>query len=595
MNRVYVGWRYDQAHPDPGPEPRRPQAPLAVPATWQEEAERYEGETLLNRPLKWTMAGAALAAVGFVLLGLWALLPWPFAGVGLLACGVIGGITGWSIWQGEQAMRIRKRAEKARRDREQVRLEQRRAEAEDSYALARSRWEDKRTAFENQHEWHPVPVPSGVDRVDVAGGTLSGWSAAVTLMGAARLTAGSQVTVVDLSEGAVAQELIDLSREDPLVWVLPSDLKRLDLGARLTPDALADVLSQTVNATEPESTVRDASIDNSILERVIRVLGGTPSVAQITAALRALAEVGDPRDDLRAGLLTDAQLDAISHLFGRTAADRVVLERAWTLESQLRTLTDLGSDPVALPPAQLRVLSLDRRSGVSTNRVLATYVTTTLTHMIRQAPTSTPWSHTVFLCGAEKLRGDVLDRLSDACETTGTGLVLMYRTIAPHVRERLGRGNSAVGFMRLGNADDAAAAAGYLGTESHLLLSELTETATPADPTDPYSSTVAYARRSSGGHALTEPVIRPSPPPRALADAIATGTWPRTLTPPDGPGRSRELRPERRQLQDLPPTAMVFTHANTVHLVDANPGIMTLPTAHPLSDDETPLPAPTPP
>ncbi|WP_460364915.1 hypothetical protein, partial [Actinocorallia lasiicapitis] len=577
MDRVYVGWRYDQAHPDPGPEPRRPQPPPAP--TWQEEAERYEGETLLNRPLKWTGGAAALGAAFFLVLGLSGKLLWLFADVGVVACAVIGAITGWSIWQGEQAMRIRKRAEKARRDRETARLERRRADDEDRYAIALRKWEDSRAAYENQREWHPVPVPTGVDRVDIAGGTLSGWSAAVTLMGAARLADGSQVTVVDLSEGAVAQDLIDLSREDPLVWVLPSDLKRLDLGARLAPAAFADVLSQTVNATEAEATVRDVSIDNSILERVIRVLGGAPSIAQITAALRALAEVGDPRDDLRAGLLTDVQLDAIATLFGRTAADRVVLERAWTLEAQLRTLTDLGSDPVGLPPARLRVLSLDRRAGVLSNKVLATYVTTTLTHMIRQGPASSPWSHTVFLCGAEKLRGDVLDRLSDACEATGTGLVLMYRTVAPHVRGRLGRGNAAVGFMRLGNADDAAAAADYLGTEAHLLLSELTETATPADPTDPYSSTVAYARRSMGGHALTEPVARPQPAPRSLADVIATGAWPRTLTHRDGPGRSRELRPERRQLQDLPPTAMVFTHANTVHLVDANPGIITLPTA----------------
>ena len=41
------------------------------------------------------------------------------------------------------------------------------------------------------------------------------------------------------------------------------------------------------------------------------------------------------------------------------------------------------------------------------------------------------------LCGAEKLRGDILDRLIDSCEATSTGLVLIYRSIPPHVKERL--------------------------------------------------------------------------------------------------------------------------------------------------------------
>ncbi|GAA2728895.1 hypothetical protein [Actinocorallia aurantiaca] len=595
MDRVYVGWRYDQAHPDPGPEPRPPYPYARNAPTWMEEAEQYQGETMRNRPLKYTAVGAGIGGLLFLALGFGDWLQWAFALVGLLACLIVIGITGWSVWQGEQAVRIRRRADRQRREHAQARLEQRRAEAEDGYALARRKWEEARAAYENQREWHPVTVPPGVDRVDIAGGTLAGWAAAVTMMGAARLEAGSRVTVLDLSEGAVARDLLRLPGEDPLVWVLPDDLKRLDLGTRLSPSALADVLSVVVGATESESSVRDTSIDNSILERLISVLGGSPRIAQITAALRALAQVGDPRDDLKAGLLTEEQLDRISTLFGRGAADRVVLERAWTLESQLRKLEDLGSDSVHLPPAPLRVISLDRRAGVLTNKILATYVTTALTHLLRQTPVHRPWGQTLFLCGAEKLRGDVLDRLADACETTGTGLVLMYRTIPGPVRERLGRGNSAVGFMRLGNASDAAAAADYLGAEPHLLLAEATEKATPEEPTAPYSSTVAYARRAMGEHALTAPLTGPAPTRHSLIDVISTGPWPGTVAGAVAPQRTRELRPERRQLQDLPPTAMVFTHANTTYLVDANPGIMTLPTAHPLSGDDTderPLPAP---
>ncbi len=64
-----------------------------------------------------------------------------------------------------------------------------------------------------------------------------------------RLAAGGEVTVLDLTEGGVAGDLLALARGggiDPLVWVLPGDLPRLDLGAGLAGDELADVLAMAV-------------------------------------------------------------------------------------------------------------------------------------------------------------------------------------------------------------------------------------------------------------------------------------------------------------------------------------------------------------
>ena len=72
--------------------------------------------------------------------------------------------------------------------------------------------------------------------MDLAGGTLSGWSAMLTTAGAHRLAAGGEITVLDLSEGSVALDLLGFARAsgvDPLVWVLPDDLPRLDLGTGL--------------------------------------------------------------------------------------------------------------------------------------------------------------------------------------------------------------------------------------------------------------------------------------------------------------------------------------------------------------------------
>ncbi|GAA4640674.1 hypothetical protein GCM10023196_107150 [Actinoallomurus vinaceus] len=583
--RVYVGWRYAQVHDDPGPPPKRPTPPEVEAVTPEWVAPRRREENLFNRPLRIVSWSAGIGAALFVVAGITGMLMWAFAVAGLVACGLVALITGYSMWQGEKVMRARAAEERERleREREERRRELEAAHAE--HARAYREWQHRREAYESQHEWYAVTLPQGVDRVDVAGGTLAGWSAMVTMMGAARLAAGSHVTVLDLSEGAVAKELTELGNdqgERPQVWVLPSDLPQLDLTHGLDADQLADVLSLVVSVSEEQGGARDLSFDNAILERVLGVFGGRASIPQITAALRALAQVGDPRDDLRAGLLTDEDLAKITTMFGRGAADRVVIERAWALESQLRKLEKLGSSPTLLPPSRLRVIATDRRAGVLTNRVLGTYVTAALTHVLRGSPQGKPWEHTLLVCGAEKLRGDVLDRLIDSCEATSTGLVLMYRSIPPHVKERLGRGHAAVGFMRLGNAEDARIAAEQIGAEHTLEVAELTEKVGDAvtfgkDGT--YVSTV--------GPSAPLPVFNGNEPTdAALPDGIGRATaWGQgtSLAAEAGKG-SREFAVEPRELQQLPPTAMVFTHADAsgrrILLVDANPGIMTLPTAN---------------
>ncbi|WP_019632886.1 hypothetical protein [Actinomadura atramentaria] len=599
-DRVYVGWRYAQVHPDPGPPPAAPRraAPAAAPPP-----ARPAGAQFAGRPLRTAAAGACGFVLLFLVCAVAGVLPWAFALVGLLACVVVLGITGSALWRDEQLVRARIAAERAAQ--EELRREHERAgrEADRAHADARRAWERRRLAYEEQREWYPVAVPPGVDRVDVVGGTLAGWSAFVTTMGAARLAVGARVTVIDLSEGAVAHDLLRLAADrgdDPLVWVLPADLPRLDVTRGLGPEALADVLSLVVGAGEEQSSTRDLSFDNSILERVIEVLGADATLPRITAALRVLAQVGDPRDDLRRGLLTEEQLARVETLFGRDAIGRIVVRHAWALEAQLRKLEGIGAEPVVLPPSRLHVVSMDRRAGVLTNRVLGTYVTTALTHRIRESPPGGRWQHTLFLCGAEKLRGDVLDRLIDACEATGNGLVLMYRSLPAHVRERLGRrGHAAVGFMRLGNPEDARIAAEHIGSDRRLLVAEITDTAgeTPFDVAgETYASTVAYARTRGGGPGdpLTDPAWSPLPAPAddsALVQGISSATaWGRTMPPTAARQRFRELVVEPPQLQELPPTAMVFTHAGSagrrVLMVDANPGIITLPTAHSIEFEE---------
>ncbi|MFI6501994.1 hypothetical protein [Nonomuraea typhae] len=587
-DRIYLGWQYVLLHPDPGPPPKRP-SPIDDPDEGREpidtellKREKLQ-EDLLNRPVRLFRTFMIFLTLLILVLAVLGYLDWSFALIAFVAAGGVAGICSYALLQGDRAVRYRVLEQQARFDRVRQERDRELFKAQEEHAQRYREWQEVKDRHDRQVNWYAVAVPDEIDRIDVAGGTLPGWSALITLLGATRLYSGGHLTVLDLSEGAIAKDLIELARrggDDPLVWVLPVDLPRLDLGATLKPEAFADVLAHVVSVSEEHRSTRDLSFDNAILERVLEVLGENATISQVTAALRALAQVGDPRDDLRFGLITATQLERIGTLFGRGVSDRVVIERAWALESQLRKLESLGTQAVRLPPARLRVVSMDRQAGVFGNRVLGTYVATALTHILRQSPASDrPWYHTIIVAGADKLRGDVLDRLMDACETSRTGLVLTYRSLTSTVRERLGRGHAAVAFMRLGNAEDARVASEHVGTEHRLELAQLTETISASVPglDGGYTSTISQVEESSGerGDSRTD----------LVEDITESTEWGRTATKIGETERvlqrSREFLVEPHQLQQLPTTSVIVTDATAegrrVRLADANPAILTFP------------------
>ncbi|HWG61075.1 MAG TPA: hypothetical protein VG253_05115, partial [Streptosporangiaceae bacterium] len=639
-DRLYLGWEYAVVHPDPGAPPRRPVPPgqEQVNPGWV-AAQRRE-EHRLSLPAKFAAGGLLVLALAVGCLGAAGLLNGSLTVAGIAAFLLPAGICVRDIWRGEMDLRARLAAEERRVAKARSAQQSRLFSWQEEHARRFREWQARTRMFRGQLHWYAVDVPADVDRVDVAGGTVAGWSAMMTTMAGLRLAAGGEVTVLDLSEAAVAGDLLAAARGggiDPLVWVLPADLPRFDLGGGLPGEALADVLAVTAAASAAAvassgsggqagdaGNGMDPSQDHAVLERIVEVTGPEPSIAQITAALRALAQVGDPRDDVRRGLLTAGQLEAVSALYGQGAADRVVIERALTLEARLRKLDPLGSSPVALPRSRLRVVAMDRGAAVAGTATLGTYVTVALTHLLRQWPAGQPWQHTLFVTGAEKLRADVLDRLYDACESTRTGLVMAYRSMPPHVKSRLGRGNAAVAFMRLGNAEDAKAASEQIGTQHRFLVSQLTDTVgTSATDTlgDSYTSTVgtadsvavsastsqtvgrskgrgqtwsglsAFGPRGGSGHrdrnfsegtsdsvSITEGINSSSAWGVSTSTALAANSSLARTTQ-----RSREFLVEQHELQQLPPTALIVSYASAtgrrVVLADANPAIMGLPTA----------------
>jgi hypothetical protein len=627
--RLYLGWQYATPYPPPGPPPRRPTPPdreRIIPG-WV-AAQRRE-ENLLSRPLK-AACGAGLIVLAAAIAG--ALGGWLNVLIAVLLAAVaalVAAVSANAIWQGERALRSRVAAERQRVEAISTESESKLFAWQAEHAGRVRDWQARRVAYEHQKRWYAVATPDSIGRVDVAGGTLSGWSAMLTTAAARRVAEGGEVTVLDLTESAVAKELITVAQSltitRPLVSVLPADLPSLDLGRGLGAAALADVLSLAVSMSEEQVTTRDLAVDAAILERILEVLGSDPAIGAVAAALRALAQAGNPADDVAAGLISAEQADNLRTMFGSGAVDRVVIERAWVLESQLRKLAPLGTASSQPRRSDLRVVALSRQAGVIEGKVLGAYLAVALTHGLRQAERGRPWQHTLFVLGADRLRGDVLDRLSDACEQTGTGLVLAYRTIAPQVKERLGRGNAAVAFMRLGNAEDAKAASEQIGTEHRFVLSQLTETLgrSVTDTTaGSYTSTAGHTgtltasqsgsqswSRTAGRSHSAESGILPLPRGTSsrnaqVSDSRTAGgaesvsasisgstAWGQTTSAALGSSeslayaaqRSREFLVEQHELQRLPASAMIVSYAGAagreVVLTDVNPGIGGLGTA----------------
>ncbi len=602
--------------------------PDAVSPDWV-AAQRRE-DSRLARPAWLTAAAAVAVGSGAATGWLAGLLS---GGVALLVTSpavYLAGRCGRALWRSNRAIADRLRGEELRVAAFAEARHRQLAARQEQHARELRAWKQRGQARRRQPQWYPVALPTSVHRVDVAGGTLAGWSALVTMIAAPRLAAGGDVTVLDLTEGGVATDLLAVARHagiGPLVWVLPTDLPQLELGALLPPEVLADVLAQTVSAADGPAgpaTVgtADPAKDAALLGSILQALGADPSMPQLIAGLRVLGQIGGPAEHLGSGGLTHDQLARIANLAGR-AAGPLATERAWSIEARLRVLAPLATALADRPPSRLNVAWLDRRAGSVANGVLAAYLVVALTAVLRQTPPGTRWQQTICLLGAERLPAGLLDRLCDAAEITGAGLVLGYRSIPAHVRERLGRGDAAVGFMRLGNAEDARVAAEQIGTEHRFVVSQLTDTV-GMSLTDTvgasYTSTVGTADSVAGSDSVTRSTGRSrgrsrpgafapfadftgsasrdlsssasSCDSRSITAGISDGTswgWStsRAVGSSDSAAmtvqRSRESVVEQHELQQLPQSAVVLCYpapgGRQVLLADANPAIMALPTA----------------
>ncbi|WP_435107847.1 hypothetical protein [Nocardiopsis synnemataformans] len=614
--RTYVGWRHAVLLPPPGPAPRRPTPVDAETVSEEWIAAQRDSEAQTNRPLYFALAGLALLTLLLPLLWTLRILPGSFALGGVFACAAIAAPIAFALVQSRQVVadrleRARERLAAEREERDRVLREQ-----QHEHARRYTEWQAASRAYEAQPLWYGVTVPADRNAVVVVGGDDAGWSALLATVGVSRLREGGDLTVVDLTGHSVARELVRLARRcavAPRRWVLPADLPRMTLGTNLDAGQRARILSAVASAS---GGTAEADADETLLLRLLEVLGPHAGIAELIGGLRALLtpEEDAAEDDPALALLTPGQRTRVRE---RCAGGPHIGARAWELERRLSPFEAVGTRADDNDYAQVKIISTDRASGETAARVYGTYAVSALSELLeapepRNADGVRPRvrpdrTRTVVVCGAESLPEGEIDQVLSAAADGGVEVVLMFRTAAPAALARLSDpaclpvvmrqdGGSAEAVGRAVAAVPGVTGHGPGGLWAHRLTEAVGEAAGGAatgEPEDPDAEVEADDRFFPSPHTESGAVIRNAAAAIAPLDLVrhvrSATAWGRatvqetgtagSAAEDDGTAPGRPCGLDAESLRRLPATAAVVLTADGPVLADTNPGILTLSTA----------------
>ncbi|MER7459322.1 hypothetical protein [Micromonospora sp. NPDC126480] len=465
------------------------------------------------------------------------------------------------------------------------------------YEAACASWEEYREQFDAAErervsgylEWGAALLPPTARRVDVVGGSVWGWEALLTVMGASMLRTRGAMTLVDFSGEAVCHELVWLARAVPVDVTavrLPEQLGETTLLSRTDGRGLVDCLVEAMHGDAPAGRRADRAQDDRILSTVCRALGEDVTIHRIAAAIGVLLDEPGEFPELSAAEREHIAESLFSDEFRRQAHPN--LRR---IESHLYPLRELLAASEAedvrhdLGRPGLTCLVYQNAAYNVREELLKELV---FQGLIQRLASSEPFVGPLVVAGADDLSHRHIERLTDLCVRRGVRLVLMFR----HLRDSAVRavGSDVVAFMRLDNHEEAARAADFIGRQHSLVLSQLTRTL-GGSQTHSQGTGIGFSDQTSGGgwigHVSTG---RSWTHTRTVADSL---NWNESQSEQ----RVYEYVVEPRTLQDLPDYALIEVTQGTgglsVRSVECNPDIVSLPrvTTGPLPDLPLPDPA----
>ncbi len=490
-----------------------------------------------------------------------------------------------------------------------LRQDQQRVQHE--YQQAMAHWNARRAEFERQQqqaidqmlEWGAATPSPGTRRVDIIGGTSWGWEALLTVFGGSLLTTRGSVLLVDFTGEALCGELLTFAEEtghQARLTALPSQLDQLDLAAGLDPRELVDSLVESMYGDGQGGNRAERSQDTLLLSELCEVLGERVSIGRIVAGLRVLTDrPGEPA-------LTPQECGRVLDLLPDDAR-RQAHPQLRRIEAFLRPLERMGSAAQDPGPSAVTCLVADRDGRNAHSELLKDLI---VQWMTRQVSRETVKTASIIVLGADEVHHRHIERLTSLCERRGIRLVLFFEHLREHSLHALGGGE--VGFMRLGNHQEAQQAAEFIGRQHRFVLSQLTrtlggnETHSIAD-TEGTSETEGWSETTGGSSGTSSGPHFSSQRGRNWSKTrnwSRTRNWSQTLSTATGTNwsdaasaqRVYEFAVEPRVLQDLPDYALLLVkgegRGSVVQAVECDPAIVTLPRM--TMDPLVPVPLPRP-
>ncbi|MFD7748217.1 hypothetical protein ACFV2V_17990 [Streptomyces sp. NPDC059698] len=483
------------------------------------------------------------------------------------------------------------------------RLEAARTRAQRDHQQRRRAWQSRIDAHHAEHLrhndtldiWFPLSLTSGPSRIDVFGGTGNGWASLLATVGGPLLGGGAPLVVLDLTQQAVALELAGLAarRDIGVAHVpMPGALLDADLSAEFTPEELAETMAEALGTMRPPGADVDLhTIDVDLVQTVAELLEGPVTFARLAAGLRVLLRVYDPAPGAP-GPLSPTEVESITRAVDLLGQGERVQNELRYVRAQTELLTPRGRE-AAVPgggraadwwrPGGLTIVTTEdsvRRRKDLTDR----FVFFRLVHALRTRAVA-HGSGTLVVAGADHLGRDALESMAREARTAGVRLVFLLEHLREGTVQVAGGADSATVFMRMGNGEEAKAAAQFIGQEHKFLVNQLTrqvgETLTEGrgssyggqggvSDTDGTTSGSSWGSSSSFSTSLS----------RSWQDSTNTSTA-RSTTTGENLSRVYEFAIEPTQLQALPVTGLVLVETGPagrrVVFGDCNPGINFLP------------------
>ncbi|SEP47000.1 hypothetical protein SAMN04489732_11114 [Amycolatopsis saalfeldensis] len=329
--------------------------------------------------------------------------------------------------------------------------------------------------------WYPVQLTTRPARVDVFGGTEDGWASLIVTIGSPLLAAGSSVFLLDFTDLAVGDNLAVAAAakgHGVAVQELPRDLAELGIIADLDATELAEVVAETMhtmNRTQFGADLRGLHTD--LLTAVGERLSGPPTFAKLVAGLQVFRRVYDAASDETLSAEEVRKLNSYVDTVGSTDQTQNELQ---ALEGELRGLARAERSSEKQTTAGFRALWPVRGFSVVATRARTGRHRRFVEHLVfhrtlqelhtREAT----GRETLIIAGADQIGLESLEAMARQARRAGVRLVYLVQHLRDDMQKLLGAAGTVTLLMQIGNGDEAANAAEFIGRGYKFELSQLT-------------------------------------------------------------------------------------------------------------------------